>query len=183
MRQLADGHWVLAFADAEKSAAAKLLVHQHTVTLREAYSRHLAPLTGTGEDAGEDGDGGLGAAAAVAGARGAGGHGSAREAAAAAGGGVAGAGGAAAGVAGGGSGGGADAATTSARSSTGEQQQQQVEGAQAMGHGRLNNPSGGEVDSGELVATAAAQQAASREEGGAGAGRLQSDGGTPGVGR
>jgi hypothetical protein len=45
MRQLADGHWVLAFADAGRSGQAKLLVSQHSETLREAYSRHLAPLT------------------------------------------------------------------------------------------------------------------------------------------
>lgn len=46
LRQLADGHWVLAFADADRSSAAKMLVHQHAITLRAAYSRHLAPLTG-----------------------------------------------------------------------------------------------------------------------------------------
>jgi len=64
MRQLADGHWVLAFPDAERSAAAKLLVYQHTVTLRSAYSRHLAPLTGDAAQGSSSG----GAVAAAAGA-------------------------------------------------------------------------------------------------------------------
>ncbi|GBF91765.1 hypothetical protein Rsub_04069 [Raphidocelis subcapitata] len=66
LRQLADGHWVLAFADAERAAAAKLLVYQHGVTLREAYCRHLEPLCGGAQRRG-DGSGGGEAAAQEAG--------------------------------------------------------------------------------------------------------------------
>jgi hypothetical protein len=58
MRQLADGHWVLAFSDPDRSAAAQLLVHQHTATLRAAYGRHLAPLTGEAPPAGAGGSAG-----------------------------------------------------------------------------------------------------------------------------
>ncbi|KAI8470983.1 MAG: hypothetical protein J3K34DRAFT_520884 [Monoraphidium minutum] len=65
MRQLADGHWVLAFAEPDKSAAAMLLVQQHAVTLRAAYSRHLAPLTGDGAAAAPSAGGGAPAAAAA----------------------------------------------------------------------------------------------------------------------
>ena len=63
LRQLADGHWVLAFGDAERSAAAKLLVYQHSVALREAYSRHLEPLTGGPQPRRNGGSGGGGEAA------------------------------------------------------------------------------------------------------------------------
>ncbi|KAF8073073.1 ema [Scenedesmus sp. PABB004] len=46
MRQLADGHWVLAFSTADKAAGAVALVEQHTAHLRRLYSAALAPLTG-----------------------------------------------------------------------------------------------------------------------------------------
>jgi hypothetical protein len=48
MRQLADGHWVLAFPDGEKAAAAQKLVQQHAGKLRELYKELLSPLTGSG---------------------------------------------------------------------------------------------------------------------------------------
>ena len=45
MRQLADGHWVLAFTDAERATNAKLLVEQHAAKLRALYCEVLTPLT------------------------------------------------------------------------------------------------------------------------------------------
>jgi hypothetical protein len=45
MRQLADGHWVLAFSDAERATNAKLLVEQHAAKLRALYCEVLTPLT------------------------------------------------------------------------------------------------------------------------------------------
>ena len=48
MRQLADGHWVLAFPDGEKAAAAQNLVQQHGGKLRELYKELLSPLSGSG---------------------------------------------------------------------------------------------------------------------------------------
>lgn len=61
MRQLADGHWVLAFPDVERASAARQLVQQHAAALRAAYGRHLAPLTGEADSGGGgNGDGGPG---------------------------------------------------------------------------------------------------------------------------
>jgi hypothetical protein len=70
MKQLADGHWVLAFGDADRAANAKLLVYQHTVALRSAYSRHLAPLTGDAQQGSMSSGGGGGGAVAGAAAGG-----------------------------------------------------------------------------------------------------------------
>eukprot|EP00775_Hariotina_reticulata_P010403 gene10403-10561_t len=44
MRQLADGHWVLAFSAADKAAGAVHLVQQHTARLQALYRDALAPL-------------------------------------------------------------------------------------------------------------------------------------------
>lgn len=44
LRQLADGHWVLAFQDSERSAAACSLLQQHAAKLRAGYVEALAPL-------------------------------------------------------------------------------------------------------------------------------------------
>ncbi len=44
MRQLADGHWVLAFPDGDRAAAARSLTHKHTNRLRALYSEALRPL-------------------------------------------------------------------------------------------------------------------------------------------
>lgn len=44
MRQLADGHWVLAFSSGDKAAAAVHLVQQHAAHLRRLYGDALAPL-------------------------------------------------------------------------------------------------------------------------------------------
>ncbi len=43
MRQLSDGHWVLAFPDAERSSSARMLVHQHAAKLRALYCEVLEP--------------------------------------------------------------------------------------------------------------------------------------------
>jgi uncharacterized protein with von Willebrand factor type A (vWA) domain len=45
MRQLSDGHWVLAFPDAERSSSARTLVHQHAAKLRALYCEVLEPIT------------------------------------------------------------------------------------------------------------------------------------------
>eukprot|EP00878_Enallax_costatus_P018191 GHUV01019139.1.p1 GENE.GHUV01019139.1~~GHUV01019139.1.p1 ORF type:complete len:212 (+),score=114.65 GHUV01019139.1:168-803(+) len=44
MRQLADGHWVLAFSSGDKAAAAVNLVEQHAAHLRRLYGDALGPL-------------------------------------------------------------------------------------------------------------------------------------------
>lgn len=44
MRQLADGHWVLAFPDAERSAAACKSVRLHADQLRSLYADLLGPF-------------------------------------------------------------------------------------------------------------------------------------------
>lgn len=44
MRQLADGHWVLAFSSADKAAAAVSLAQQHTERLQRLYRDALAVL-------------------------------------------------------------------------------------------------------------------------------------------
>jgi hypothetical protein len=44
MRQLSDGHWVLAFPDAERSSSARMLVHQHAAKLRALYCEVLEPV-------------------------------------------------------------------------------------------------------------------------------------------
>jgi hypothetical protein len=47
MRQLADGHWVLAFSAADKAAAAVALVGAKSDQLQNLYRDVLAPLCGT----------------------------------------------------------------------------------------------------------------------------------------
>jgi hypothetical protein len=44
MRQLADGHWVLAFSAADKAALAVTLAQQHSARLQALYGDALAPL-------------------------------------------------------------------------------------------------------------------------------------------
>jgi len=44
MRQLADGHWVLAFPDAERAASARNLVEQNAARLRSLYAEMLGPV-------------------------------------------------------------------------------------------------------------------------------------------
>lgn len=44
MRQLADGHWVLAFGSADKAALAVTMVQQHATRLQGLYREALAPL-------------------------------------------------------------------------------------------------------------------------------------------
>lgn len=46
MRQLADGHWVLAFSSADKASLAVTLVQQHATRLQALYGDALAPLSG-----------------------------------------------------------------------------------------------------------------------------------------
>lgn len=47
MRQLADGHWVLAFSSGDKAALAVTLVQQHATRLQGLYGDALAPICGT----------------------------------------------------------------------------------------------------------------------------------------
>jgi hypothetical protein len=44
MRQLADGHWVLAFQSPERAAVAQRLVQQHNAHIRQLYEAALEPL-------------------------------------------------------------------------------------------------------------------------------------------
>lgn len=44
LRQLADGHWVLAFPDAERASNARQLVEQTAHRLRALYCELLSPL-------------------------------------------------------------------------------------------------------------------------------------------
>ncbi|GFR43644.1 hypothetical protein Agub_g4746, partial [Astrephomene gubernaculifera] len=46
LRHLADGHWVLAFPDAERAASAKQLVEQSAHRLRALYCELLSPVLG-----------------------------------------------------------------------------------------------------------------------------------------
>ena len=46
MRQLADGHWVLAFSSGDKAALAVTLVQQHAARLQALYGDALAPMCG-----------------------------------------------------------------------------------------------------------------------------------------
>lgn len=46
MRQLADGHWVLAFSSADKASLAVTLVQQHATRLQGLYGDALAPMCG-----------------------------------------------------------------------------------------------------------------------------------------
>lgn len=62
-RALADGHWVLAFADAESAAAAAGLLRARAAQLRRDLSGALAPLIGLEEEEAEARGGGGGAAA------------------------------------------------------------------------------------------------------------------------
>lgn len=47
MRQLADGHWVLAFSAEEKASLAVALVQQHATRLQGLYGDALAPMCST----------------------------------------------------------------------------------------------------------------------------------------
>lgn len=49
MRQLADGHWVLAFSSGDKAALAVTLVRQHATRLQGLYGDALAPMCGTSQ--------------------------------------------------------------------------------------------------------------------------------------
>lgn len=44
MRQLADGHWVLAFPDSERAMSARSMVELHSHKLRAVYIELLQPL-------------------------------------------------------------------------------------------------------------------------------------------